>query len=396
MNVLGIESSCDETAVAIVGEGDRLLANCVASQVDAHRMHGGVVPELASRQHILNIVPIYKQALADANLDIASIDGVAATHGPGLVGALLVGLQFAKGVAMARNLPFVGINHLEGHILSPALSGQHPQGAHLALLVSGGHTQLIHVRCFGDYQLIGTTRDDAAGEAFDKVAKMLGLGYPGGPELEKRALNGDAERFSFPRALPRRDEFDFSFSGVKTAVAQTLRRMIAAEPTKFTPAVSKPVKSAQDTPPEIAVRNIKSNAKSNSHTSRRPSKIEHDAGFKKRIGSLNASAIGEQSIADICASFQAAVTDAICKKTRLACTLLGLKTVVAGGGVMANSYLRAQLTNRLADDGVSLIVPPLAFCTDNGAMIALAGRKRLMMGERSDFSMNASSRLPLT
>jgi len=362
MNVLGFESSCDETAVAIVGENNQLLSNCIASQISDHRPHGGVVPELASRQHILNILPVYQRALADAKLTISDIDGVAVSFGPGLVGALLVGLQFAKGLAMARGIPFVGVNHLEGHIFSPLLSGQYPEEKHLALLVSGGHTQLIYVEAFGDYKLLGTTRDDAAGEAFDKVAKMLGLGYPGGPEIERRAKAGDPMRFQFPRALNQRSEFDFSFSGLKTAVAQQLRLLLSD--------------STQSSQSQLTRQG-------------------HDAGFGRSIASLDASCLAKRDIDDVCASFQAAISETLCRKTRFSCKLNGVKHVVAGGGVMANAFIRHNLSLDLAKHGISLVVPPLEFCTDNGAMIALAGRKRLLQGERSDFSLNAKSRLPL-
>jgi N6-L-threonylcarbamoyladenine synthase len=332
--VLGIESSCDETAAAVVEDGRHIRSNIVSSQVALHHQYGGVVPEIASRQHIRNIVPVVRDALSEADVSLEQLDGIAVTCGPGLVGALLVGVQMAKSLAYVHQLPFIGINHLEGHLCAPRLLRQiDVPERHLALLVSGGHTSLLLVEAFGRYRVLGATRDDAAGEAFDKVAKLVGLGYPGGPVIERLARNGDPERIGLPRALPRRDELDFSFSGLKTAVANHLR--------------------ATDPPPQ------------------------------------------GQDLADLCASFQQAVSDVLVRKTLHAARRERCDTIVASGGVLANQSLRAALSLAAEREGISLLLPPIELCTDNGAMIAAAGTIRLRRGERSALDLNAQARLPL-
>ncbi len=334
MRILGIESSCDETAAAVVEDGRSVLSNIVSSQIAIHRPYGGVVPELASRHHVQNIVPVVQDALEDAGCTLRTVDGIAVTSGPGLVGALLVGVQFAKALAYVHELPLIGVNHLEGHLAASRLSdeGSAIPERHLALLVSGGHTALILVERFGVYKLLGATRDDAAGEAFDKVAKLLDLGYPGGPIIERLAQKGDPAAIAFPRALPRRDELDFSFSGLKTAVANHVR----------------------------------------SHGRPRGS-----------------------DLADLCASFQQAVADVLVKKTGRAAASRRITAVVAGGGVLANTVVRGALASACEARGLALFIPPLHLCTDNAAMIATAGWRRLTAGERSGLDLNAQARLPL-
>ncbi len=336
MRVLGIETSCDETAAAVVEDGHRLRADVVASQIAVHREYGGVVPEIASRHHVTNLIPVLDQALRDAGASLDDIDAVAVTRGPGLVGALLCGLQLGKALAFARALPLVGVNHLEAHLTAVFLDEGEaragPEFPHLALLVSGGHTALIRAEDFGRYRLLGATRDDAAGECFDKVAKMLGLGYPGGIVIDRLAREGDPRAVRFPRALPRRADLDFSFSGLKTAVSTYLQ------------------KHGPPTGPGVA---------------------------------------------DLCASVQQAVVDVLVRKTRVALRQTGLRHLVLAGGVAANSRLRADLAAAAAEEGATLYVPPPARCTDNAAMVAAAGYHHLRRGERADLRLNATASLPL-
>ena len=332
MLILGIESSCDETAAAVLRDGDRMLSNVVSSQVAVHAPYGGVVPELASRHHLRNIVPVVQRALGEAGVGLSDLTGVAVTRGPGLVGALLVGIQFAKSLAFVHELPLIAVNHLEGHLFSSRLGGATPPERHVALLVSGGHTALILARGFGQYWMLGRSRDDAAGEAFDKVAKLLGLGYPGGPVIESLARGGDPDRIHFPRALPGKTNLDFSFSGLKTAVANHVRE--------------------------------------------------------------NGSPEG-QDLSDFCASFQAAVADVLVRKAAQALRIERANTLVAAGGVLANGAVRAALTERAARDGFEVIVPPMGLCTDNAAMIAAAGTEHLRRGRRDGLDVNAVPRLAL-
>jgi N6-L-threonylcarbamoyladenine synthase len=336
MRVLGIETSCDETAAAVVEDGHRLRADVVASQIAIHQPYGGVVPEIASRHHVTNLIPVLEQALRDAGGALDDVDALAVTRGPGLVGALLCGLQLGKALAFARGLPLVGVNHLEAHLTAVFLDeGEERRGPdfpHLALLVSGGHTALIRAEDFGRYRLLGATRDDAAGECFDKVAKMLGLGYPGGIVIDRLARAGDPRAVRFPRALPRRADLDFSFSGLKTAVLNHLQRHGKPE---------------------------------------------------------------GQGIADLCASVQQAVVDVLVRKTRVALRQTGLRHLVLAGGVAANSRLRADLQAAAIDEGVTLHVPPPQRCTDNAAMVAAAGYHHLQRGERAGLDLNAIANLPL-
>jgi N6-L-threonylcarbamoyladenine synthase len=332
--VLGIESSCDETAAAIVAGGRRLLSNVVASQVDIHRRFGGVVPEVASRQHILAIVPVVNQALADANVTWKDLAGIAVTYGPGLAGSLLVGLNMAKSLALAQSLPLVGINHLEGHLYAAWLMDDEPVFPVLALIVSGAHSTLLVMSEHGKYQLLGRTIDDAAGEAFDKVARLLGLGYPGGPVVQQSAVQGNATAYDLPRAWLR-GTYDFSFSGLKTAVLRTIEDRSAVRGFTTT--------TAQGT------------------------------------------VVNPAYVADLAASFQQAVVDVLVEKTRQASTEFPVTAVILGGGVAANSVLREGLRAALK---VPLLVPPPAMCTDNAAGIATAGHFRLLRGERSGWDLD--------
>lgn len=337
MRVLGIETSCDETAAAVV-EDDVVCSNVVQGQVDVHAEYGGVVPELASRAHIRNISPVVAEALRRSTMDARQLDGIAVTMGPGLIGGLLVGLSLAKGMAMALEKPLIGVHHMEGHLMSSFLREKNEIARpcafpFVALLVSGGHTLLLHVQAFGVYRLLGQTRDDAAGEAFDKGARMLGLPYPGGPAVAALARGGDPQSIRFPRALLDRDRFDFSFSGVKTA----LRTHLLNHPLD----------------PE-----------------------------------------DEQRRRNIAASYQEALVDALVIKSLSACRYVDSARLMVAGGVGANQRLRTLLAQRA--ESMQVFVPSLALCTDNGAMIALAGAKRFAQGERSHGSLNVRARWPIS
>lgn len=317
--VLAIETSCDETAAAVMCGGTEVLSSVVASQVDFHARFGGVVPEIASRKHTEAIVGVVTEALARANTSLGHLDAIAVTHGPGLIGALVVGLAYAKGLAFATGLPLVGVNHLEGHIFANLLADPDLEPPLIALVVSGGHTSLVHVPEWGVYETLGETLDDAAGEAFDKVAKVLGLGYPGGPVLSKLAVDGDPAAIDFPRAMMRSGDYRFSLSGLKTAVINHIRH-------------------------------------------------ERDAGR-------------EIDLPDLAASFQAAIVDVQVAKTVRAAQEYGVRTVCLAGGVAANPSLRESLRSALAERGVDLVVPAFGLCTDNAAMIAAAGTWRLRRGD---------------
>jgi N6-L-threonylcarbamoyladenine synthase len=333
MIVLGIESSCDETGVALVkahADGrNELLAATLHSQIDMHRAYGGVVPELASRDHIRRLIPLLKEALAIANIEKFAIDYVAFTRGPGLAGALLVGSGAACALAASLDKPVMGVHHLEGHLLSPFLSQDPPHFPFIALLVSGGHTQLMRVNAVGQYEMLGETIDDAAGEAFDKTAKLLGLPYPGGPELAKLAASGNSEVFKFPRPLLHSGDLDFSFAGLKTAVLTQIKRLVG------------------DVPEGATVRG---------------------AGVES---------ISEQVRRDLAASIQAAITEVLVKKSMSALKISGLQRLVVAGGVGANASLREQLNAACQKASVRVHYPELHLCTDNGAMIALAAAMRL-------------------
>src|SRR5216110_1694706 len=326
MVVLGIESSCDETAAAALSDGRRILSSVVASQDDVHAPYGGVVPELAARRHIEVIVPVIERALDQAHVRLADLDGIAVTHGPGLVGSLLVGCSLAKALAWVHGLPLVGVNHLEGHIYAAFLTDDPPEHPFLALVVSGGHTALYHAPAPLTYRLVGQTRDDAAGEAFDKVAKLLGLPFPGGPAIERAAETGDPKAITFPLAQMTDGGANFSFSGLKTSVSLYVKRH---------------------------------------------------------------APLGSGQVADIAASFQAAVVKVLVRKTVKAALRTGVKRVVLTGGVAANGPLRAGLAAEAAEHGVTLHIPPPRLCTDNAAMITAAGTARLQAGERAPLSLNA-------
>lgn len=332
MRVLGIETSCDETGIAIYDGEQGLLSHVIYSQIPLHADYGGVVPELASRDHIRKTLPLIQQALTDANCSAADIDGVAYTAGPGLAGALLVGAAIGRSLAFAWQKPALAVHHMEGHLLAPMLEAPAPSFPFVALLVSGGHTQLVAVEAIGRYRLLGESIDDAAGEAFDKTAKLMGLDYPGGPLLAQLATQGDAKRYKFPRPMTDRPGLDFSFSGLKTAAAQA----IAAQP--LTPQVQ----------------------------------------------------------ADIAASFQQAVVDTIVIKCIRALDETGYNRLVMAGGVSANESLRQQLASLMQKRKGEVFYPGKAFCTDNGAMIAFAGYQRLKAGQTQDLSIGVTPRWPLT
>jgi N6-L-threonylcarbamoyladenine synthase len=332
MRVLGIETSCDETAVALVEDGRGIVANLLASQEHLHERFGGVVPEVASRAHLENINPLITECLVEAGLWMSDVDAIAVTIGPGLVGALLVGIAAGKALSLALGVPFIGVNHLEGHIYANVLGRGAIEEPYVAFVVSGGHTMLVFVPKPFTYELLGQTLDDAAGEAFDKVARFLGLGFPGGPVLDRLARKGDPNAIHFPRAAMERG-YDFSLSGVKTAVVRYVRAERA---------------QGREPAPE-----------------------------------------------DLAASFQEAVVEVQVDKTIAAAKDRGANKVVLGGGVVANTRLRELMTERAAAEGLDLWIPPPELCTDNAAMIACAGYYRLARGERTDLSIGAFPSLPL-
>ncbi len=330
MLVLGFETSCDETGVALYHAEDGLLADALYSQSDLHAAYGGVVPELASRDHIRKLVPLTRQVLSRAGRKPADLDGIAYTAGPGLLGALLTGATFARTLAWSLDVAAIGVHHMEAHLLAPLMADRQPPLPFIALLVSGGHTQLVRVEGLGRYTLLGESLDDAAGEAFDKAAKMLGLGYPGGPHLARCAEHGDPARFRFPRPMTDRPGLDFSFSGLKTF---TLNTVAAHQP------------------------------------------------------------LTDQTRADIARAFEEAVVDTLAIKCRRAVEVSGVPHLVVAGGVSANVRLRERLERRL--DAEVYYAPP-ALCTDNGAMVAYAGCRRLLAGQRSDLAIEVRARWPLT
>ncbi len=336
MKILGIDTSCDDTSAGVVADGHLALSNIVNSQVRLHHPYGGVVPELASREHIRNIVPVVNEALTTAKLEIKQLDGLAVTVGPGLIGSLLVGLYYAKAFAYANEIPLIAVNHLEGHILSIFLEDNVPPFPFVALTVSGGHTSIYHVKGFCDYTLMGQTLDDAAGEAFDKVAKILGLGYPGGVVIEKLARSGQRDKIDFPRAYLARDSLDFSFSGIKTSVALYVNKWREREENK-----------------------------------------------------------GQVKKADIAASFQEAVVDVLVRKIMKGAEKTAVTSVAIAGGVACNQALRERLREIASEKDISVYFPRPEYCTDNGAMIALAGYHRLLHGERADLTIDARSRFPI-
>ncbi len=332
--ILAIESSCDETAASVVVNGRRMLSNVISSQIDLHTLYGGVVPELASRMHIENINPVVQEALTQAQLKLADIDAVAVTYGPGLVGALLVGVAAAKAIAFAAGKPLVGVHHIEGHVCANFLEHPELEPPFLCLIVSGGHTHLARMKDYGEFEILGRTRDDAAGEAFDKVARAIGLGYPGGPKIEKAARLGDPAAIAFPRGKVDDSAYDFSFSGMKSAVLNYLN---------------------------------------------------------------HAEMTGETvSQADVAASFQQAVVDVLTDHAVRAARELGEKKLVLAGGVASNGALRAGLQAACAKEGITLYHPSPILCTDNAAMIGAAGYYRFMKGRRDGWDLNAVPGLQLS
>jgi N6-L-threonylcarbamoyladenine synthase len=336
MRVIGIETSCDETGVAIYDSEQGLLADTLYSQIAVHAEYGGVVPELASRDHVRKLLPLIREAMNDANCTQADIGGIAYTSGPGLVGALMVGSCVGRSLAYAWGVPAVGVHHMEGHLLAPMLEDNPPEFPFVALLVSGGHTQLVDVKGIGQYKLLGESLDDAAGEAFDKAAKMLDLDYPGGPEIAKLAAKGDSTRFKFPRPMVNRPGLDMSFSGLKTYTLNT----VAAH-------------KGDDVLPD------------------------------------------DQTMADIACAFQEAVVDTLAIKCRRALEQTGYKTLVMAGGVSANTRLRERLEEALGKVGGKVFYARHEFCTDNGAMIAYAGHRRLVAGQSEGLALNPRPRWPL-
>ncbi|MBL4747726.1 MAG: tRNA (adenosine(37)-N6)-threonylcarbamoyltransferase complex transferase subunit TsaD [Magnetovibrio sp.] len=338
MKILGIETSCDETAAAVVTDQGQILSDVVLTQIELHQPFGGIVPEVAARAHLEFVDRVVNDAMVQADLSFGDLDGVAVTGGPGLIGGVIVGVMTAKAIAMAHNLPFIAVNHLEGHALTARLTNN-VAFPYLLLLVSGGHTQLLAVRGVGEYTRLGTTIDDAVGEAFDKSAKILGLGYPGGPMIETRAKLGDPKRFALPRPLRGKPGCNFSFSGLKAAV-------------------------------------------------------------KRQVDALPPGKLADQDVNDMAASFQAAVCDVIRERTRNAIAQFKIlcpdgKTLVIAGGVAANGALRHCLDQVAIGEGLELAAPPLQLCTDNGAMIAWAGIEHLQLGHINDLNFKPRPRWPL-
>ena len=330
--ILAIESSCDETSAAVVVNGREVLSNVIASQISTHEKYGGVVPEVASRMHIEAVSGVVEEALLEANITLDKIDAIGVTYGPGLVGALLVGLQFAKGLAFSSKKPLVGVNHIEGHICANYIQHKDLKPPFVSLVVSGGHTFIVHVKDYGKYEVIGQTRDDAAGEAYDKVARALGLGYPGGPIIDKLAKQGNKHAIEFPRAFLD-DSYDFSFSGLKSAV----------------------------------------------------------------LNYLNAQKMKKQEIVveDVAASFQEAVVEVLATKAVHAAEEKGYKTIALSGGVAANSALRDKITKMAGEKGIEIKFPSIELCTDNAAMIGCAGYHNFINGKIDDMSLNAVPNLKI-
>ena len=333
INILAIESSCDETAAAVVESGRKVLSNVISSQIDLHTVYGGVVPEIASRKHTENINTVVKKALADAGLGFDDIDAIAVTYGPGLVGALLVGVSYAKALAYALDKPLVGVNHIEGHISANFIAHSELEPPFMCLVVSGGHTNLVVVEDYGKYNIIGRTRDDAAGEAFDKVARSVGLGYPGGPKIDKEAKNGNPHAIEFPRAKVADSIYDFSFSGLKSAV------------------------------------------------------LNYQNSKLMKNEAIN--------VADLVASFQRAVVDVLVEHTIAAAREYGFKKIAMAGGVASNTCLRDCMDKACSKSGYKLYYPPAILCTDNAAMIGSAAYYEYINGVRSSLDLNALPNLKL-
>ncbi len=331
--IMGIETSCDETAAAIVEDGKNIISNIVASQINIHQKYGGVVPEIASRKHIEYIIPVIDKALGESRKKLSDLSGIAVTYGPGLIGSLLVGLSVAKAIAYAQNIPLIGVNHLEAHIYANLLEHKEIKPPLICLIVSGGHTSLVYIKDFGEYKLLGHTKDDAAGEVFDKIAKILNLGYPGGPIIEKLAKDGNSSLIEFPRPLLNDKGYDFSFSGLKTAVVYYITKL------------------------------------------------------KKEDKNL--------PIRDILASFQQAVIDVLIEKTIKAALNFKTKQIILAGGVAANSSLRKEIREKVISLEIKVSYPSFSLCTDNAAMVASAGFYKLKENKKSALNLDAVSRLSL-
>ena len=331
--ILAIESSCDETSAAVVVNGREVLSNVIASQIDTHKKYGGVVPEVASRMHIEAISGVVEEALEKANVTLDKIDAIGVTYGPGLVGALLVGLQFAKGLSFATKKPLIGVNHIEGHICANYIQHKELKPPFVSLVVSGGHTFIVHVKDYGNYEVIGQTRDDAAGEAYDKVARALGLGYPGGPKIDKLAKEGNPKAIAFPKANFHEETLDFSFSGVKSAVLNYLNK--------------------------CKMQNIEANK------------------------------------ADVAASFPYAVIDVLKENVLMTCKKRNVKTIAIAGGVASNSSLRETLIKEASKRGIEVLFPAPILCTDNAAMIGSAAYFNFVNGKINDLNLNAKPNLKL-
>lgn len=331
--IMGIETSCDETAAAIVKDGKKIISNVVASQISIHQKYGGVVPEIASRKHMEYIIPVIDKALDESGKKITDLSAIAVTYGPGLIGSLLVGLSVAKAIAYAQNIPLIGVNHLEAHIYANFLEHNEIIPPFVCLIVSGGHTSLVYIRHFGEYELLGQTKDDAAGEVFDKIAKFLNLGYPGGPIIEKLAKEGDPSSIQFPRPILNDKTYDFSFSGLKTAV------------------------------------------------------IYHIKELEKRNKNI--------PVSDILASFQQATIDVLVEKTIKAALQFKAKQIILAGGVAANTSLRREIKEKANLFNIKVFYPSISLCTDNAAMVASAGYYKFKENKKSSLSLDAVSRLPL-
>lgn len=348
MLILGIESSCDDMAAAVVRDGRHILSNVVSSQDAIHKRYGGIVPELASRRHLETIIPVVDEALNQANVTLNHIDAIGVTQGPGLVGSILVGLSFAKAAAYVKGVPFVGVNHIEAHPMSVFLDDNPPPFPFIALVVSGGHTTLFKFKDFGEYEILGQTRDDAAGEAFDKVAKLLGLGYPGGAVIDKLAKTGDVSAIEFTRPYISKDTFDFSFSGIKTAVLKYVR--------------------------EAESRN-------------RSQEVIRLRRSKKQEKNLPSCLLPLAN--DLAASFQEAVVDVLTDKAVFACMANKVNNLVVSGGVACNSRLRERLRQKSKDYDIRLFLADPSLCSDNGAMVAALAYHLLKKGLRGALDMNA-------
>lgn len=354
--ILAVETSCDDTSVAIVGHDSRVFSCLLASQDEEHAKFGGIVPEIASRNHTFHLLPMIQKALAEAEMELSDIDGFAVTNRPGLIGSLLTGLVTVKALSLATGKPFIGVNHLEGHLLAPFLTDEDyapPKGfdfPYIALAVSGGHTTLYFVEGFGQYRVLGRSLDDAAGEAFDKFAKKVGLGFPGGPRVDRLAKFGSPDRFHFPRAMLKEERDDMSFSGLKTAAARLFDEFLESD---------------------------------------RQSVLHQAEAF------ISNSRAESGLLADLCASFQEALTDVLYARLTRAVLREGVSRVVLTGGVAANTRLRERVYNWTQARNISYATPPLRYCTDNAAMIGLAGVIRLNLGEKSTMSLGPFARAPL-